>query len=113
MSHRIVKLTDAEFPGAVIGGRRPTVVDFWATWCQPCKHLDGVLEEMARDYDGRISFFKVDVNESSDTASRYAVRSLPTLLFFQGGEVVDQVVGAVSRDEIAEKLDELLAGGRG
>ncbi len=110
MSHQILKLTDAEFPGAVIQGPGPTVVDFWATWCQPCKHLDGVLEEMARDYDGRISFFKVDVNESSDTASRYAVRSLPTLLFFQGGEVVDQAVGAVSRDEIAEKLEALLSG---
>jgi thioredoxin 1 len=111
MSHAIVKITDADFPGTVLEGRRPSVVDFWATWCAPCRQLDGILEEVARSYEGKVSFYKVDVNESAGTASRYAVRSIPTLLFFDGGEVVDQAIGAVSREDIEEKLRQLVSGG--
>ena len=111
MSHAIPKVTDEEFPGRVLGNGRPSVVDFWATWCAPCRQLDGILEEMARSYEGKISFYKVDVNESGGTASRYAVRSIPTLLFFDGGEVVDQAVGAISREDIEEKLRQLASGG--
>ena len=110
MSKAIVKVSDAEFPGAVLGGARPSVVDFWATWCAPCRQLDGILEDMARSYEGKVTFYKVDVNESADTVSRYAVRSIPTLLFFNGGEVVDQAIGAVSREDIEEKLRQLVAG---
>ncbi len=111
MSHTIVTIGDDNFTGTVLGGATPSVVDFWATWCVPCRRIEGILEEMARAYEGRVSFFKVDVNESAGTASRYAVRSIPTLLFFNGGEVVDQAVGAVSREDIEEKLHRLLAGG--
>jgi thioredoxin 1 len=108
MSTKIVKISDADFTGSVLGARKPSVVDFWATWCVPCRRLDGILEEMAREYDGKVSFYKVDVNESGDTASRYAVRSIPTLLFFHEGEVVDQAVGSVSREDLEEKLEKLL-----
>ncbi len=110
MSQAIVKVNDDEFPAAVLGGGRPSVVDFWATWCAPCRQLDGVLEDMARSYEGKVAFYKVDVNESSSTASRYAVRSIPTLLFFDGGEVVDQAIGAVSREDIESKVRRLIAG---
>jgi thioredoxin 1 len=108
MADKIMKISDADFPGRVIDSRKLSVVDFWATWCAPCRRLDGVLEEMARDYDGRVLFYRVDVNESGGTASRYAVRSIPTLLFFHGGEVVDQAVGSISREDIQEKLEKLL-----
>jgi len=108
MPARIMKVSDAEFPGRVLDSRRLSVVDFWATWCVPCRKLDDVLEDMARRYDGKVSFYRVDVNESGGTASRYAVRSIPTLLFFDGGEVVDQAVGSVSREDIEEKLAKLL-----
>jgi thioredoxin 1 len=108
MATKVLKVTDADFPAAVVDSGRPSVVDFWATWCVPCRRLDGVLEEMARDYDGRVAFYRVDVNESGGTASKYAVRSIPTLLFFHEGEVVDQAVGSVSREDIEEKLEKLL-----
>lgn len=109
MSTKVMKVSDAEFSGRVIDSRRLSVVDFWATWCVPCRMLDDVLEEMAREYDGKVSFYRVDVNECGGTASRYAVRSVPTLLFFHEGEVVDQAVGSVSREDIEEKLEKLLA----
>ena len=103
-----MKIGDADFAGRVLGAHKLSVVDFWATWCVPCLRLDDILEEMAREYDGKVSFFKVDVNESHGTASHYAVRSIPTLLFFHEGEVVDQAVGSVSRENIEEKLERLL-----
>jgi thioredoxin 1 len=109
MSTKVMKVSDADFPGRVIDSRRLSVVDFWATWCVPCRMLDDVLEEMARAYDGKVSFYRVDVNECGATASRYAVRSVPTLLFFHEGEVVDQAVGSVSREDLEEKLANLLA----
>jgi len=108
MSTKVMKVTDADFSGRVLGSGTLSVVDFWATWCVPCRRLDGILEDMARKYDGKVSFYKVDVNESGGTASRYAVRSIPTLLFFQEGEIVDQAVGSLSEEDLREKVEKLL-----
>jgi thioredoxin 1 len=108
MATRIMKIGDEDFARRVLEARKLSIVDFWATWCVPCRRLDDILEEMAREYDGKVSFYKVDVNESGGTASRYAVRSVPTLLFFNEGEVVDQAIGSVSREDLAEKLERLL-----
>jgi thioredoxin 1 len=111
MEARVEKITDQDFNLRVLESQGPSVVDFWATWCKPCRQLDEVLEEVAERYSGKVTFFRVDVNESSGTASRYSVFSIPTLLFFQGGEVVDHAVGALSREAILEKVDKLLAAG--
>ena len=108
MSTKVMTVTDSDFPGRILDSRKPSVVDFWATWCGPCRRLDDVIEEIAERYEGKVSFYRVDVNESGGTASRFAVRSIPTLLFFQEGEVVDQVVGSVSREDIEERLSRLL-----
>ncbi len=101
---KIVKVTDDEFDDIVIAPGKLTVVDFSAKWCVPCLDLEVVLQDMALEYRGKVSFYKVDVNESSRTASKYSVRSIPTLLFINKGERVDQVVGSVTRETLAKKL---------
>lgn len=103
----ITKVSLNDFSELVIGNSKPAVVDFWATWCNPCRQLDEVLQEISSRYAEKVSFFKVDVNESGQLASRYAVRSIPMLLFFKGGEVVDQAVGSLSREAIEEKIRSL------
>jgi len=108
MVGKIKKVKDEEFERLVMSSEKPAVVDFWATWCEPCKRLDEVLEEMAAEYGEHVDFFRVDVNESQQTTSRFAVRSIPTLLFFQGGEIVDQAIGSISREVLDEKLRGLL-----
>lgn len=105
---KIRKIGDREFAGEVLETGRPAVVDFWATWCAPCRQLEEVLGEMANEYDGTVTFFKVDVNENGRTAARYAVQSIPLLLFVNRGEVVDRAVGSVSRAMIEEKLRTML-----
>jgi thioredoxin 1 len=105
---KVRKVSDQEFVDAVLDSGKPAVVDFWATWCVPCRALDEILHDVASDYDGQIDFYKVDVNESSQTANKYSVRSIPMLLFFNRGEIVDSAVGSLTREAIEEKLKSML-----
>ena len=89
-------------------GELPLVVDFWATWCGPCRALGPVLSELAKEYDGKIVVGKCDVEENDDVAAEYRVRNIPTLLFFKGGELVGKHVGAITEGDLKAKFDELL-----
>ena len=90
------------------GGELPLVVDFWATWCGPCRMVAPVISELAEKYDGRIVVGKCDVEENEDLAVEFGIRNIPSILFFKGGQVVDKIVGAQSKAKLQEKFDALL-----
>lgn len=104
-SQAIVHLTDDTFDKTLSEHAEAVVVDFWAEWCGPCKAIAPVLEELGQEYAGRVTIAKVNVDEHPGLAARYQVRSIPTLLFFKGGQVVDQVIGAVPKTQIRKRLD--------
>jgi thioredoxin 1 len=101
-------VTDSDFEQEVLEADTPVLVDFWAEWCAPCKMVAPVLDDLAEEYDGKIKFTKVDVDTSPETAMKYGIRSIPTLLVFKGGSPVDQVVGAVPKAAIKKRLDSAL-----
>jgi thioredoxin 1 len=99
--------TDANFEDEVLNSDQPVLVDFWATWCGPCRTIAPTIEKIAADYDGRAKVVKLDVDNNPQTAMKYGIRSIPSLLFFKGGRPVDQMVGVVPERVLAEKLDAL------
>ena len=105
MSHTIT-VTDADFEREVEQHDGLVVVDFWATWCAPCRMIAPVLEQLAEEYAGKAKVAKVDVDTNVRTGSRFQVRSIPTLLFFKNGKVVDQVIGAVPKPQLELKFKE-------
>lgn len=105
MSHAVT-VTDADFESVVEQNAGLTVVDFWATWCAPCRMIAPVLEQLAEEYAGKATVAKLDVDTNVRTASRFQVRSIPTLLFFKDGKVVDQVIGAVPKNQLELKFKE-------
>jgi len=102
-------VTDKTFEQEVLKADMPVLIDFWAEWCGPCKMVAPVVEELAGDYDGRIKVVKLDVDQSPTVASRYGIRSIPTLLFFKNGQPVNQVIGAVPKQLLQQKIDQVLA----
>jgi thioredoxin 1 len=101
---KAIEITDANFE-EIISGSQPILVDFWAEWCGPCKMIGPVVEELAGDYEGKAVIGKVDVDANPSVAQAFGIRSIPTLLFFKGGEIVDKQVGAVPKSVLAQKLD--------
>ncbi len=101
-------VTDSDFEQEVLESDTPVLVDFWADWCAPCKMVAPVLDDLAEEYDGKIKFTKVDVDSNPQTAMKYGIRSIPTLLVFKGGSPIDQVVGAVPKAVIKKRLDSAL-----
>lgn len=99
--------TDANFEDEVLNSDQPVLVDFWATWCGPCRTIAPTIEKLAADYDGRAKVVKLDVDNNPQTAMKYGIRSIPSLLFFKDGKPVDQMVGVVPERVLADKLDTL------
>jgi thioredoxin 1 len=101
---KAIEITDANFE-EIIKSEQPILVDFWAEWCGPCKMIGPLVEELAGDYEGKAIIGKVDVDSNPGVAQAFGIRSIPTLLFFKGGEIVDKQVGAVPKSVLSQKLD--------
>ena len=103
-----IHFTDADFEEKVLKSTKPVLVDFFAEWCGPCKMMSPAIDKLSSEYEGKIVIGKLDVDSNEQTAAKYMVQSIPTLLFFKGGEAVDKLVGFKSEEELKKHLDALL-----
>ena len=101
----ITVITDDNFQDEVLNSDLPVLIDFWAIWCGPCKMIAPIVEDLAKEYDGKAKIGKLDVDSNQQTSIKYGVRSIPTLLIFKGGELVDTIIGAVPKAKVVEKLE--------
>ncbi len=104
----LVTLTDDNFEEEVLKSDKPVLIDFWATWCGPCRMIAPIVEEMATEYDGKAKIGKLDVDSNQQTSIKYGVRSIPTLLLFKNGELKETIIGAVPKAHLVEKLESVL-----
>ena len=105
----VVILSEANFQNEVIAAPQPVLVDFWAPWCGPCRTIGPIVNELAKDFDGRAKVAKVNVDDAPALAQRFGIQGIPTLLIFRDGRVVDQVTGVVPKRELTAKLDKVIA----
>ena len=101
----LIALTDENFSDEVLSADLPVLVDFWATWCGPCRMIAPIVEELSSEYEGKAKVCKLDVDAAQKTAAEFGIRSIPTLLIFKEGKVAEQLIGAVPKQQITEKLD--------
>ncbi len=104
-----VEVTDGTFQSEILNFKGPVLVDCWAPWCGPCRTVGPIMEQLASEYSGRVRIAKLNVDENPSTASRYAIRSIPTMLIFKNGNLIDTLVGALPKGEIQSRLNSLLS----
>lgn len=104
----IPQITDSTFEQEVLKSDLPALVDFWAVWCGPCRMVGPIIEELAKDYQGRLKVFKLDVDNNPATAAKYGIFSIPSVLLFKDGKVATQIIGAMPKKHYVEKLDSIL-----
>lgn len=102
-----LQITDANFE-ELLGTGKPMVLDFWAEWCGPCRMVSPIIDELAQEYEGRVTIGKMNVDENNDVVGQFGIRNIPTVIFFKNGEMVDKIVGATSKDKFKEKVENLL-----
>ena len=102
-----LQITDANFE-ELLGTGKPMVLDFWAEWCGPCRMVSPIIDELAQEYEGRVTIGKMNVDENDDVVGRFGIRNIPTVIFFKNGEMVNKIVGATSKDKFKEKVENLL-----
>jgi thioredoxin 1 len=103
-----MEVNDGNFDEVVIKADKPVIVDFWAEWCGPCRMIGPIIEEIGKEYEGRVIVVKCDVDNSPEVSSRFGIRNIPTVLFFKGGQIVDKQIGAVPKSNFVNKLNALL-----
>lgn len=108
MEGKPLEIIDTQFQGEVLGAQVPVLVDFWAPWCGPCRMVAPVLEEVARDYAGKIKVVKLNVDENPDTASRFSIMSIPTMILFKEGAAVEKIIGFRKKEELTGIIDRFL-----
>jgi len=108
MMSGVLQVTDADFEQEIIKSEIPVMVDFWAEWCGPCKIVGPTVEELAKDYEGRVKIAKMDVDSNRETPTRFGIRNIPTLILFKNGEVAQTIVGAHPKSHLEEELKKLL-----
>jgi thioredoxin 1 len=99
-----IHLTDAEFDKALLSSN-PVLVDFWAPWCGPCRMMSPIIDELAKEYEGRADIYKLNIDENSQAPTKYSIRSIPTMIIFKNGQAVERIVGGLSKIALEEKLD--------
>jgi len=105
MAGNVLEFTDTNWESEVLGSDKPVLVDFWAEWCGPCRRLAPTVDELATDYDGRLTVGKLNVDENPAVAMRFSIRGIPTLLLFKGGQIVEQIVGLADKDALKKLID--------